>query len=87
MAEAADIPEFDIAPAWGVFLPASTSASIVATLEAWFSSNREDGRHPPILASTHAAPFSGGADALAAFLPKEIEKWKELARLANIQPQ
>lgn len=39
------------------------------------------------LARTHGAPFPGGADALAAFLPKEIEKWKELARVANIQPQ
>jgi NAD(P)-dependent dehydrogenase (short-subunit alcohol dehydrogenase family) len=27
---------------------------------------------------THAAPFPDGADALAAFRPEEIEKWKEL---------
>jgi hypothetical protein len=27
---------------------------------------------------THAAPFPGGADALAVFRPEEIEKWKEL---------
>ena len=35
MAEAANIPEFDIAPAWGVFLPANTPASIVERLESW----------------------------------------------------
>ena len=39
------------------------------------------------IASTHAAPFPGGAKDLAAFIPKEIEKWRELAKLANIQPQ
>jgi tripartite-type tricarboxylate transporter receptor subunit TctC len=87
MAEAADIPEFDIAPVWGVFLPAGTPASIVATLEAWFAQIARMDATRQFLASTHAAPFPGGADALAAFLPKEIEKWRELARLANIQPQ
>ena len=87
MAEAADIPEFDIAPAWGVFLPAGTPATIVAALESWFLQIARMDATRQFLASTHAAPFSGGADALAAFLPKEIEKWRELARLANIQPQ
>ena len=39
------------------------------------------------LANTHAAPFPGGAKDLAAFIPKEIKKWEELARLAKIVPQ
>src|SRR5690606_8109979 len=34
MAEAADIPEFDIAPTWGVFLPAGAPPAVVAKLEA-----------------------------------------------------
>ena len=34
MAEAASIPEFDIAPTWGVFLPAGAPAPIVAQLES-----------------------------------------------------
>ena len=87
MAEAAGIPEFDIAPAWGVFLPAGAPATIVATLESWFIQIASMDATRQFLASTYAAPFSGGAAALAAFLPKEIEKWRELARLANIQPQ
>ena len=37
MAEAAGIPEFDIAPLWGVLLPAGAPAPIVARLEAWFA--------------------------------------------------
>ena len=37
MAEAAGIPEFDIAPLWGVLLPAGTPAPIVARRERWFA--------------------------------------------------
>ena len=39
------------------------------------------------LANSHGAPFPGGAKDLAAFIPKEIKKWEELARLAKIEPQ
>jgi tripartite-type tricarboxylate transporter receptor subunit TctC len=87
MADAADIPEFDIAPAWGVFLPAHAPASIVATLESWFTQIVNMDATRRFLGNTHAAPFPGGADTLAAFLPREIEKWRELAKVANIQPQ
>ena len=37
MAEAANIPEFDIAPVWGVLLPAGAPQPIVARLESWFA--------------------------------------------------
>lgn len=87
MAEAANIPEFDIAPTWGVFLPANAPPAIVARLESWFIQivNMDDTKR--FLANTRAAPFPGGADALAAFLPKEIKKWEELAKVAKITPQ
>jgi len=87
MAEAAGIPEFDVAPVWGVLLPAKAPAQVVAKLESWFAEivKMEDTRR--FLATTHGAPFFGGAKELAAFIPKEIEKWKELTRLAKIEPQ
>ncbi len=87
MAESSSIPEFDIAPAWGVFLPAGAPALIVASLETWFAQIMKMDATRQFLAATHAAPFPGGADALAAFIPNEIKKWQELAKLANIQPQ
>jgi tripartite-type tricarboxylate transporter receptor subunit TctC len=87
MAEAADIPGFDIAPVWGVLLPAGTPAPIVARLESWFGQISQMDVTQRYIASTHAAPFLGDAKALAEFLPKEIKKWEELARLAKIQPQ
>jgi tripartite-type tricarboxylate transporter receptor subunit TctC len=87
MAEAADIPEFDIAPVWGVLLPAGAPAPIVAKLEAWFAEISQMEATRRYQASTHAAPFPGNAKALADFLPKEIKKWEELAKLAKIEPQ
>ena len=87
MAEAADIPEFDIAPVWGVLLPAGAPAPIVAKLESWFAEISRMDATRQYQANTHAAPFAGNAKALADFIPKEIKKWEELARLEKIEPQ
>jgi tripartite-type tricarboxylate transporter receptor subunit TctC len=87
MAEAANIPEFDIAPTWGVFLPAGAPQHIVARLESFFDQIVKMDATRQFLANTHGAPFPGDAKALAAFLPMEIKKWEELARLAKIEPQ
>jgi tripartite-type tricarboxylate transporter receptor subunit TctC len=84
MAEAANIPEFDISPTWGVFLPAGAPPSVVAKLEAWFLAIVNMESTKLFLSRTHASPFPGDAKALAAFLPKEIKKWEELAKLAKI---
>jgi len=87
MAEAANIPEFDIAPMWGVLLPAGTPAPIVARLESWFVQIVKMDATRKFLNNTHGASHPGGAKDLADFIPKEIKKWEELARLAKIQPQ
>ena len=87
MAEAANISEFDIAPVWGVLLPAGAPAPIVARLESWFAEIMKMDATRRFLANTHGALFPGGAKDLAAFIPKEIKKWEELAKLAKITPQ
>ena len=87
MAEAADIPGFDIAPVWGVLLPAGAPLSIVARLESWFAQISKLDATRQFLANTHGAAFAGGAADLRDFIPKEIEKWRELSRLAKIEPQ
>jgi tripartite-type tricarboxylate transporter receptor subunit TctC len=87
MAEAADIPGFDIAPVWGVFLPAGAPAPIVARLESWFAQIMTLDATRQFLANTHGAPFPGGAKDLADLIPKEIKKWEALAKLAKIEPQ
>jgi tripartite-type tricarboxylate transporter receptor subunit TctC len=87
MAEAADIPGFDIAPVWGVFLPAGAPAPIVARLESWFAQIMTLDATRQFLANTRGAPFPGGAKDLADLIPKEIKKWEALAKLAKIEPQ
>jgi len=87
MAKAANIPEFDIAPLWGVLLPAGVPQPIVARLESWFGQIMKMDSTRAFLANTNGAPFPGGAKALAEFIPKEIKKWGELAKLAKIEPQ
>src|SRR6185503_2733417 len=87
MAEAAGIPEFDIAPVWGVLLPAGAPAPIVAKLEAWFGEISRMDATRQYISNTYAAAYAGNAKALADFIPKEIKKWEELARLAKIEPQ
>jgi len=87
MAEAANIPEFDIAPVWGVLLPAGAPAPVVARLEGWFAEIMKLDATRRFLTNTNGAAFPGGSKDLAAFIPKEIKKWEELARLAKIQPQ
>jgi len=87
MAESANIPEFDIAPTWGVLLPAGAPPAIVARLETWFAEIMRMEATREFLARTYGAPFPGGSKALAEFIPKEIKKWEQLARLAKIVPQ
>ena len=87
MAEAAAIPEFDIAPLWGVFLPAGAPGPIVARLESWFAQIMTMDATREFLRNTNGAAFPGGAKVLTDFIPKEIKKWEELAKLAKIDPQ
>jgi len=87
MAEAAEIEEFDIAPVWGALAPARTPAPIIGKLEGWFMQINQLEATRRFLSITHAAQRAGDAKALADFIPKEIEKWRELSKLANIQPQ
>jgi tripartite-type tricarboxylate transporter receptor subunit TctC len=87
MAEAAAIPEFDIAPVWGVLLPAGAPQAIVARLESWFEQISRLEATRTFLVTTHNAPYFGNASALAEFIPKEIKKWEELSKLAKIEPQ
>lgn len=87
MAEAAGIPEFDIAPTWGVLLPAGAPEPVVARLESWFAEIGKMESTRQFLANTNAAPYFGGAKQLAEFIPREIEKWRELAIIAKIEPQ
>jgi tripartite-type tricarboxylate transporter receptor subunit TctC len=87
MAEAANINGFDISPTWGVFLPAGAPPDIVTKLEAWFGEIAGMESTKVFLERTHATSFYGDSKALAAFIPKEIERWQALSKLAKIKPR
>jgi len=87
MAEAANIPEFDIAPAWGVFLPAHAPQPVVHRLETWFNEIVKMESTRQFLNHSAETAFPGNAKTLAEFLPREIKKWEQLVRLAKIEPQ
>ena len=87
MAEAANIPEFDIAPWWGVFLPAGAPPHVVSRLEAWFNQIGTLEATKKYLAGNGAEVFPGNQKVLAEALQREIRKWQELAKIANIQPE
>ena len=74
MAEAASIPEFDIAPIWGVLGPAGTPQPIVDRLESWFADIKRMEATSAFLASSKATSYRGGAKDLAALIPTEIKK-------------
>jgi tripartite-type tricarboxylate transporter receptor subunit TctC len=87
MEEAASIPGFDISPAWGVFLPAGAPEPIVSRLESWFNQIVRSEETKKFLAQSYATPFPGDRKVLTEFIPKAIKKWKEIAKLAKIEPQ
>jgi tripartite-type tricarboxylate transporter receptor subunit TctC len=87
MAEAASIPEFDIAPIWGVLGPVGTPQPIVDRLESWFADIKRMEATSAFLASSKATSYRGGAKDLAALIPTEIKKWEYLAKIAKIEPQ
>ncbi len=70
-----------------VGLPAGAPPPIVLQLEFWFNQIVKMEATRDYLARTHATAFPGDAKTLAAFLPKEIWRWRELSRLAKIVPQ
>ena len=87
MREAAGIPDFEVSPWWGAFLPAGAKQPVVAKLEGWLNRIVAMEETRKFLAGNAADPFPGNAKSLAEHLPKEITRWAELARLAGIEPQ
>ena len=87
MAEAANIPEFDIAPWWGVFLPAGAPPQVVSRLEVWFNQIGAMEETRKYWAGNGSEPLPGNQKLLAEMLVQEIRKWAELAKIANIQSE
>jgi len=83
----AGVSEYDVSPWWAVFLPANAPQPVVDKLEGWFNQIVAMEDTKTFLAKLSADTFPGNAAFLSEFLRKEIKRWGELIKLANIEPQ
>ena len=79
--------EFDIAPWFGVVVPAGTPRPVVERLAAWFNqiTTSDDARQ--FLARAAFDAFPGSPESMAALLKTETERWGRWVKLAKIEPQ
>ncbi len=77
----------DVTPWWAVFVPAKTPRPIVVKLEAWFNQVVASEETKKWLNNLGSDPFRGNSKMLAELLSKDITRWGEYYKLANIEPQ
>lgn len=80
-------PGYDLAPWWGVVVPAGTPKPVVDRLAAWFNQITTSDETRKFLENLATDPFPGSPESMAALLRTEIDQWGNYARLAKIEPQ
>lgn len=78
---------FELTPWWGMYGPAGLPQPIVDKLAGWLNEIMASEETKKFFASTGADPFLGDAKLLADFQVKEIEKWRQIFRAANVEPE
>ena len=79
--------EFDIAPWFGVVVPAGTPRPVIERLAGWFNqiTNSDDAKQ--FLARAALDAFPGSPEQMAAHLQAEARRWERWVKLAKIEPQ
>jgi tripartite-type tricarboxylate transporter receptor subunit TctC len=77
----------DVAPWWGVVVPAGTPKPVVNRLAGWFNeiTAAEDTRQ--FLARAAFDPLPGSPDQMQDLMKSDAERWHRYVELAKIQPQ
>jgi tripartite-type tricarboxylate transporter receptor subunit TctC len=83
----AGVPGVDVAPWWGVVVPAGTPRPIIDKLAGWFNQITAAEETRQFLARAALDPFPGSPEQMAALLKSEMERWGGFVKLAKIQPQ
>jgi tripartite-type tricarboxylate transporter receptor subunit TctC len=83
----AGVPGVDVAPWWGVVVPAGTPRPIIDRLAGWFNQITAAEETRQFLARAALDPFPGSPEQMAALLRTEVERWGGFVKLAKIQPQ
>jgi tripartite-type tricarboxylate transporter receptor subunit TctC len=79
--------EFDIAPWFGVVVPAGTPKPVIDKLAGWFNqiTSAEDTRQ--FLARSALDAFPGTPESMTALLQTESQRWGRWVKMAKIEPQ
>jgi tripartite-type tricarboxylate transporter receptor subunit TctC len=78
---------YDLAPWWGVVVPAGTPKPVVDKLAAWFNQITATEETRKFLENLATDPFPGTPESMAALIKLEIDQWGRYVRLAKIEPQ
>jgi tripartite-type tricarboxylate transporter receptor subunit TctC len=79
--------EFDIAPWFGVVVPAGTPKPIIDRLAGWFNQITSAADTKEFLARAALDAFPGSPESMATLLKTETERWGRWVKMAKIEPQ
>lgn len=79
--------EFDIAPWFGVVVPAGTPRPTIERLAGWFNQITNSADAKQFLARAALDAFPGSPEQMAAHLRTEAKRWERWVKLAKIEPQ
>jgi tripartite-type tricarboxylate transporter receptor subunit TctC len=79
--------EFDIAPWFGVVVPAGTPRPIIDKLAGWFNQITNAPDTKEFLARSALDAFPGTPESMAAHLQTETQRWGRWVKMAKIEPQ
>jgi tripartite-type tricarboxylate transporter receptor subunit TctC len=77
----------DVAPWWGVVVPAGTPKPIVDKLAGWFNAITASEDTKQFLARAAFDPFPGTPEQMQSLLNSDAARWKRYVELAKIEPQ
>jgi tripartite-type tricarboxylate transporter receptor subunit TctC len=79
--------DFDIAPWWGVVVPAGTPRPMVERLAGWFNQVNTLPETREFLRRQAADAFPGTPETMAKLMESDVERWGRYVRAAGIEPQ
>jgi tripartite-type tricarboxylate transporter receptor subunit TctC len=79
--------DFDIAPWFGVVVPAGTPRPIVERLAGWFNQITTAEETKTFLARSAFDAFPGSPESMTQLLKTETERWGRWVKMAKIEPQ
>ena len=81
------VPGVDVAPWWGVVVPAGTPRPIIDRLAGWFNQITASEETRQFLARAAFEPVPGSPEQMSELLKKDAARWKGYVELAKIEPQ